>query len=81
MAKWLFFGLLVFVAYLMLRGSRLKSVRRSKQTPASSPVQQMVACDHCGVHLPENESLQAFGQHYCCEAHRAAGQGGRGHGH
>lgn len=79
MTKWLFFALLVFVAYLMLRGSRRRSVRRAE--PVTPPVQQMVVCAHCGVHLPENDSLRESGQHYCCEQHRAAGQGNRGNRH
>lgn len=37
----------------------------------------MVACDHCDIHVPEDEALKAvIGDrtcHYCCEAHRRAG--------
>lgn len=70
MTKLLFFGLLVFVVYLMLRGQRPSAARASAPDPAAPPVQRMVACGQCGVHLPENESLQEAGQHYCCEQHR-----------
>lgn len=36
--------------------------------------QSMVACAHCGVHLPQAEALtDTSGRLYCGEAHRAAG--------
>ena len=72
MAKWLFFGLLAFVVYRMwmLRGSHQAAARPAG--PVTPPVQQIVACDHCGVDLPDSESLKESGRHYCCEQHRAA---------
>ena len=30
----------------------------------------MVACAHCGVHLPSTEAVQAQGLHFCGEPHR-----------
>ena len=55
-------------------------VWRSRRPPASghekaaprAPVlpQDMVACSHCGVHVPRAEALM-LGQHaYCCAEHR-----------
>ena len=44
-------------------------------TPAAkaSPV-PMLACAHCGVHLPSEEArLDAAGRGYCGDAHRLAG--------
>ncbi len=36
--------------------------------------QAMVACAHCGVHLPQADALlDAAGRPYCGEAHRQAG--------
>jgi uncharacterized protein len=41
--------------------------------PAAEPL-AMVACAHCGVHLPQAEALtDTSGRPYCGEAHRAAG--------
>jgi uncharacterized protein len=37
------------------------------------PVHQaMVACAHCGLHLPRDEALPGRGGLFCGEAHRAA---------
>ena len=36
--------------------------------------QQMLACAHCGVHLPRDEAVaDAAGRMFCNEAHRLAG--------
>ena len=50
----------------------------AKPTPppkaAKAPPQAMLACVHCGVHLPQAEALQdAAGRPFCSEAHRLAG--------
>ncbi|MGE5472401.1 MAG: PP0621 family protein [Bacteroidota bacterium] len=36
------------------------------------PVENMVVCTHCGVHLPESDSLKEGAKVYCSEAHRLA---------
>jgi uncharacterized protein len=39
-----------------------------------APVPRIVACAHCGVHLPSQETVvDEAGQVYCGEAHRLAG--------
>lgn len=30
----------------------------------------MVACAHCGVHLPSSDAVEARGLHFCGEPHR-----------
>jgi uncharacterized protein len=50
-----------------------KATRRPRKgTKASAP--QIVACAHCGVHLPRDETVvDGEGRVYCDEAHRLAG--------
>jgi uncharacterized protein len=46
---------------------------RPAQPPAIDAV-TMIACAHCGVHLPAADVLyDAAGRPFCSEAHRAAG--------
>lgn len=46
----------------------------SKTSNASEAPVQMLACVHCGVHLPQTDTVQdAAGRAYCSEAHRLAG--------
>jgi uncharacterized protein len=43
------------------------------QAPSASPP-QMIACVHCGVHLPQADAqTDAVGRFFCSEAHRLAG--------
>jgi len=44
---------------------------------APRPVERMVRCAHCGVHLPESDALADGGAHYCNAAHRDAARRAR----
>ena len=47
--------------------------RRDRKDRDSEP-QKMLACAHCGVHLPQSETTpDGQGRRYCSEAHRVAG--------
>lgn len=52
----------------------LKSYRRRVQRPGAPPHatggEDMVRCEHCGVHLPRSESLTTQGRFYCTPEHR-----------
>ncbi len=51
-----------------------ESPNASKTSKASEPPAQMLACVHCGVHLPQSDTVQdAAGRAYCSDAHRLAG--------
>lgn len=55
-----------------------KKQRRSVQAPPKDAsrhaVEHMVACTHCGVHLPAQDALHDSAQHpYCSDAHRRLG--------
>jgi uncharacterized protein len=39
-----------------------------RQTP-----ERMLACDHCGVHVPESEGVRQAGGFFCSEEHRRLG--------
>ncbi|MCL2635187.1 MAG: hypothetical protein FWD50_00965 [Betaproteobacteria bacterium] len=50
--------------------------KRSTPPPAARPeppAERMVACAHCGLLLPESDSIGDGERHYCSEAHRRAG--------
>ncbi len=64
--------LLVVLLVLWLIGSRR---RRADKPPAAPPAgTAIIACAHCGLHLPEQEALRdAAGRAYCGEEHRRLG--------
>jgi len=39
------------------------------------PADDMIACDHCGLHLPRSEALIGARGTYCSAAHREATEG------
>jgi uncharacterized protein len=78
--KYLLVLLVVLVGAWLLIGRR-----RGDRAPPPGPKprtgkagknqpQEMLACAHCGVHLPQAEALMdAGGRPFCSEAHRLAG--------
>ncbi len=64
---------LLLLAWLLF-GSARRRGRDGKGASAAAPkVEDMVACAHCGVHLPASLVLHAQGRSYCSTAHRDAG--------
>jgi len=62
------------VLWLLLRGlvRRAKGEGQPPHKPPPATPQAMLACAHCGVHLPRDEALPGRGGVFCGEAHRAA---------
>lgn len=71
----LLFGILGIVWWLWRK--RNAPLRSGTPEAPVRPVEKMVACAHCGVHLPVGESLCEGDRHYCCEEHRRAAGSGR----
>lgn len=73
--KYLVLLVVLVVAYGLWRGQRQAAVRQAgapQPGPGRLP-QPMVACAHCGLHLPQSDALTREGRPYCSEAHRRAG--------
>jgi len=69
--KYLLFLVVVFVLLWLLRGA-MTSRRRGGAAPPPQAPQEMIACAHCGVHLPRDEALPGRGGVFCGDAHRTA---------
>jgi uncharacterized protein len=76
MMKYLLFLVAVFVLLWLLRGALNRrgggGGGRGSRPPTPSSPQQMIACAHCGVHLPRDEALPGRGGVFCGDAHRTA---------
>jgi len=73
-------GLLVAVVWLVRagrRGSRRGDSSASPRAgePSEPPREAMVACEHCGVNLPQGDALFSDERWYCSDAHRDAHSG------
>jgi uncharacterized protein len=70
-------GLVAIVVMLVMKFKRGISGSASAPPPKpNAPPQpaEMVACAHCGVHLPRPDALfDPAGRPYCGEPHRVAG--------
>lgn len=69
--KYLVLLAVLAVAYGMWRNRRAKDA--PVKPPAAALPQAMLACAHCGVHVPQADALMAGNRPYCCAEHRARG--------
>ena len=76
MWKLIFLGFMICLAvYLLKRGVR-PSIRQPDDGPESgstkhrdAPIENMVECATCHVHLPKSEAFLVQGKFYCSHAH------------
>lgn len=67
---------IVVVAWLLLRArSRDRASRAApgSQGKAHRKAREVVACRHCGLHLPRDEAVADASGTYCSHEHRIAG--------
>lgn len=70
--KYLLVLSVVLIAFWIWRNNRREDIQRKRPTrppPPALPV-NMVACQHCGTHLPETESVKGPHGHYCSTEHQ-----------
>ena len=70
--KFALFVLAIVALLWLLRGARRGLPPAVNDPPRTPAPQQMLACAHCGVHLPRDEALPGRGGVFCGEAHRKA---------
>jgi uncharacterized protein len=68
MSRLLLLIAIAIVVYLLVRSFR-RNIPRNDSKPAA---EDMVRCEHCGVHLPKGESILVGGKFFCCVEHRDA---------
>lgn len=73
MGKFLLFVAAVWVAWWYFR--KVKAAKKAAEPPAERSPERMVVCAHCGVHLPESESVAQDQLHYCSQEHLRLGPG------
>src|SRR5512146_2724004 len=57
MFKWLIFAVIVYVAFTLWKKGRLAGSGTPPAHGRHGDVERMVVCAHCGLYLPEGESL------------------------
>lgn len=73
--KYLVLMVVLVVAIGIWRSNRAtpKEPRAAKARPPALP-QDMVACAHCGLHVPRADALLQGGQAYCSTEHQRLGK-------
>jgi len=63
------FALVIWVIWRLVNNFKAK-VTKSKKQGATIENQSMVSCQHCSVHVPQNEAINHENQWFCSEAHK-----------
>lgn len=70
----LVFGVIWLLKSRRRGGGAAPAAPRASRPAAPAKPQAMLACAHCGVHLPQSDVVaDAAGRPYCSDAHRLAG--------
>jgi len=64
--------LLVMVVLALAIMLWLRRQQRQNAPPAQAlpAAENMARCAHCGIHVPQSQTLHYKGRRYCCPAHR-----------
>jgi len=79
--KYLLVLAVILVAFYIWRNNRIrdeedKPARKVKRPGKLAPPTVMVACRHCGTHLPEAEAVRGRQGSYCSGEHLRLGERG-----
>lgn len=74
--KYLVVLVVIMVAIGLWRNRRANDASSHKAPePPRALAQDILACAHCGVHVPKTDALMLGNQPYCSEEHRQLGSG------
>jgi len=71
--KFVIFVLAIALLLWLVFGRRGRRDAPPSHRPPAGGAEGMVACAHCGVHLPRSEALADGARLFCSAAHRLAG--------
>ncbi|MBL8445018.1 MAG: hypothetical protein JNK52_13295 [Zoogloeaceae bacterium] len=57
----------------VLEMQRKRKDRQARERDAKAAPERMLACAHCGLHVPEGDGVHGEGGFYCCDEHRRLG--------
>lgn len=72
--KYLFLLLVVLVVIWAIKRGRTVNPSQPDRTAEAPQPSEMVACAHCGIHLPHEEAVTGQKGLYCSTEHRVAAQ-------
>ena len=72
--KFLFFLLVALLVVWVVKRTRMSPPSGTAKPEGESSPTEMVACAHCGIHLPRAEAVSGQKSLYCSTEHRSAAQ-------
>lgn len=60
----------IVLVFMIVRTLVRKPLGRSRQKQPPLTSGNMVRCDYCGLHVPDNEALLFDGRRYCSREHQ-----------
>ncbi len=70
MLKLLILGLLAWILVSMLRKKlKIHSQDNPPSAKSAKPAEQVVPCEHCGVHIPRASAISHQQQFFCSQQH------------
>ncbi|MBU3711810.1 MAG: hypothetical protein FGM21_08500 [Limnohabitans sp.] len=73
--KYLILLLVVLAAVWWLRRPSRGHGAKTEKHPTAKGPQEMIQCQHCGVHLPRQDAVTGAQGLYCGEAHKQQQEG------
>ncbi|MCW9023711.1 MAG: PP0621 family protein [Gammaproteobacteria bacterium] len=59
---------IAWLVYSLTR--RWLATLQNKSETKKEHIESMTRCDHCGLHIPQNEAIQSQGKTYCSDEHK-----------
>lgn len=72
---WLLIGFAVYLAWRWWQTQQRLRAPQGRTASAARDGEKMVACQTCGLNLPQSEAVVEDGRAYCCEEHRRSAAG------
>lgn len=67
---------IALAVWLLIKlAKQLFSAKPLPQKKPKAEVASMIKCDHCGLHIPEQEAVRGDRGQYCSEAHKHLAEG------
>lgn len=66
MGKLIFYIIIAILVYWIIKNR--KSRKAKKETPLE-PIEDMVSCAYCGIHLPKGEAISDRNRYFCSNEH------------
>lgn len=64
--------ILALIVWFLVRQRKSRGDRSGAET-RERIAENIVVCAHCRLRVPESESIEHEGRHYCCDEHRRLG--------